>query len=48
MKLMMRRYLEDGAVATTENVAGVAGLLGPPPRPYRDFATPAAAGWAQI
>jgi len=47
MKLMMRRYQEDGAVATAENVARLSGLLGHPPRSYRDFATAAAAGWAK-
>lgn len=47
MKLMMRRYQEDGAVATAEDVARLAGLLGHPPRSYRDFATAAAAEWAK-
>jgi uncharacterized protein YbjT (DUF2867 family) len=46
MKLMMRRYQEDGAVATAEDVSRLAGLLGNPPRSYRDFATSAAAEWA--
>ncbi|MDR3461217.1 MAG: NmrA family NAD(P)-binding protein [Beijerinckiaceae bacterium] len=47
MKLMMRRYQENGAVATTADVARLAELLGHPPRSYRDFATAAAAGWAK-
>ena len=47
MKLMMRRYVEDGAVATADDIARVTGLLGHPPRSYRDFATAAAAGWAK-
>jgi uncharacterized protein YbjT (DUF2867 family) len=47
MKLMMRRYQEDGAVATAEQVARLAGLLGHPPRSYHGFATAAAAEWAK-
>ncbi|MDR3413395.1 MAG: NmrA/HSCARG family protein [Formivibrio sp.] len=47
MKLMMRRYQEDGAVATAADVARLAGLLGHQPRSYRDFATAAAAEWAK-
>lgn len=47
MKLMMRRYQADGAVASVENIARLAGLLGHPPRSYLDFATAAAAGWAK-
>jgi uncharacterized protein YbjT (DUF2867 family) len=47
MKLMMRRYQEDGAVATVGEVARLAGLLGHPPRSYRDFAAAASAGWAK-
>ena len=47
MRLMMRRYQEDGAIATAEDVARLAGLLGHPPRSYRDFATAAAAKWAK-
>jgi hypothetical protein len=43
----MRRYQQDGAVATVEHVARLAGLLGHPPRSYRDFATAAAAEWAK-
>ena len=47
MKLMMRRYQEDGAVATAEDVARLSGLLGHPPRSYRGFATAAASAWAK-
>ena len=47
MKLMMRRYQADGAIASVEDIARLAGLLGHPPRSYRDFATAAAAGWAE-
>ena len=47
MKLMMRRYQEDGAAATAQDVARLTALLGHAPRSYRDFAVAAAAGWAQ-
>jgi uncharacterized protein YbjT (DUF2867 family) len=47
MKLMMRRYQEDGAIATAEEVSHLASLLGHPPRSYRDFAKAAAAEWAK-
>jgi uncharacterized protein YbjT (DUF2867 family) len=47
MKLMMRRYQENGAVASAEDVTRLAGLLGHPPRSYRDFATAAGAEWAK-
>ena len=47
MKLMMRRYQEDGAVATDEDVARLTALLGHAPRSYRDFAKAAAASWSQ-
>ena len=47
MKLMMRRYQDDGAVATKEELSRLTALLGHPPRSYRDFATAAAAGWAR-
>ena len=46
MKLMMRRYQENGAVATADEIAQLAGLLGHPPRSYRDFAVDAAKAWA--
>lgn len=47
MALMMRRYQQDGAVATEGDVARLAALLGHAPRSYRDFATAAAAGWVR-
>src|SRR5690242_16487584 len=47
MKLMMRRYQEDGAVATDEDLDRLTALLGHAPRSYRDFAESAAAGWSQ-
>lgn len=47
MKLMMRRYQEDGAIATDEDLARLTALLGHEPRSYRDFAEAAAAGWSR-
>lgn len=47
MKLMMRRYQEDGAVATDEGLDRLTALLGHAPRSYRDFAEAAAAAWSQ-
>ena len=47
MKLMMRRYQEDGAVATNEDLDRLTALLGHAPRSYRDFAEAAAAAWSQ-
>ena len=45
MRLMMRRYQQDGAVATTAEIARLTDLLGHAPRSYRDFAESAAASW---
>lgn len=47
MKLMMRRYQNDGAVATAEDIVRLTDLLGHPPRSYPDFARVAAAGWLE-
>ena len=47
MKLMMRRYQSDGAIATPDDIARVSDLLGHPPRSYRDFANGMAAQWAK-
>lgn len=47
MKLMMRRYQEDGAIATDEVLDRLTALLGHAPRSYRDFAKAAAASWLQ-
>lgn len=47
MKLMMRRYQQDGAVAADEDLARLTTLLGHPPRSYRDFAKAAATEWSQ-
>ncbi|TPG52007.1 SDR family oxidoreductase [Sphingomonas glacialis] len=46
MRLMMRRYQEDGAIATDAEIARLTALLGHAPRSYRDFAEGAAATWA--
>jgi len=46
MKLMMRRYQQDGAVATDEEIARLTALLGHAPRSYRDFAKVAASSWS--
>jgi len=45
LKLMMRRYQQQGAVASPTQVAGMEALLGHPARNYRDFATATAASW---
>ncbi|MGY2734666.1 NmrA/HSCARG family protein [Sphingomonas sp. UYP23] len=45
LKLMMRRYQMDGAVATADAIERLTTLLGHPPRSYRDFATAAAKTW---
>jgi hypothetical protein len=47
MRLMMRRYQQDGAVASKAEVDRLAGLLGRQPRSYRDFAIATAAEWAK-
>ena len=47
MKLMMRRYQQDGAAATTADIARLAILLGHAPLGYRAFAMQAAAAWAK-
>lgn len=46
MRLMMRRYRNDGAIATEAEIARLTRLLGHAPRSYRAFAETAAAGWA--
>lgn len=45
LRTMMRRYQEDGAVATSAQVAGLAKLLGRAPRTYRAFAQETAQQW---
>ncbi|CAB3790377.1 NmrA family NAD(P)-binding protein [Paraburkholderia fynbosensis] len=46
MRLMMRRYQQDGAVATSTEIDALAALLGRAPRSYRDFAEATAKEWA--
>jgi uncharacterized protein YbjT (DUF2867 family) len=46
MRLMMQRYLDDGAVASEEQVARFSTLLGRQPRSYREFAINTAREWA--
>jgi uncharacterized protein YbjT (DUF2867 family) len=46
MRLMMRRYQQDGAVAEPADIERLTALLGRPPRPYREFAASMAAEWA--
>jgi uncharacterized protein YbjT (DUF2867 family) len=45
LRLMFSRYQTDGAVATSNDIARLAGLLGHAPRSYADFAKDAAAQW---
>ncbi|APW37219.1 NmrA family transcriptional regulator [Rhodoferax koreense] len=45
MRAMMRRYQQDGAVATDTDIARLTTLLGRPPRSYRDFALETARQW---
>ena len=45
MRLMMRRYQQDGAVATADELGRLTALLGRVPRSYRDFAMAAAQQW---
>ncbi|WP_345815868.1 NmrA family NAD(P)-binding protein [Paraburkholderia sp. PREW-6R] len=47
MRLMMSRYQQDGAVASADDVARLATLLGRQPKTYREFATEMAAAWAK-
>jgi uncharacterized protein YbjT (DUF2867 family) len=47
MILMMRRYQDDGAAASTKDISRLTDLLGHAPRSYRDFAKAAAANWPQ-
>jgi uncharacterized protein YbjT (DUF2867 family) len=47
MRLMMRRYQQDGAVASAAQIEHLSALLGRSPRSYRDFAVATAAAWAK-
>ncbi|RKT25663.1 uncharacterized protein YbjT (DUF2867 family) [Paraburkholderia sp. RAU2J] len=46
LRLMMRRYQQDGAVATSTEIDALTALLGRAPRSYRDFAEATAKEWA--
>ncbi len=46
MRLMMQRYQQDGAVATSTEIDALTALLGRVPRSYRDFAEATAKEWA--
>lgn len=45
LRLMFGRYQSDGAAASGEDITRLTGLLGHPPRSYRQFARDAAAQW---
>ncbi|ACI49998.1 NmrA family protein [Gluconacetobacter diazotrophicus PA1 5] len=45
LKLMFRRYQQDGATATAAQIDRLTTLLGHPPRSYRDFAHAVASEW---
>lgn len=45
MRAMMRRYQQDGAVASEQDLQRLTDLLGRPPRAYRDFAEETAQQW---
>lgn len=45
MRAMMRRYQDDGAIASAADVARLGALLGRAPRSYRDFARETAQQW---
>jgi uncharacterized protein YbjT (DUF2867 family) len=47
MRQMMRRYQEDGAVASQDDLDRLTALLGRPPRSYRAFAATTAAQWVR-
>jgi uncharacterized protein YbjT (DUF2867 family) len=47
MRLMMRRYQQDGAAASSAQIERLATLLGRQPRSYRDFALDMAEAWAK-
>jgi len=45
MRAMMRRYQNDGAVATPADIDRLTTLLGRAPRRYRDFTVETAQSW---
>ncbi len=47
LRLMMRRYQEDGASASVAELGQTNSVLGRAPRSYRAFAEAAAAEWAE-
>ena len=47
MRAMFRRYQQDGAVASREDLDKLTKLLGRPPRSYRDFALEMARSWKE-
>jgi len=47
LRLMFNRYQTDGAVATADDIARLAKILGRAPRSYAAFARDAAAQWAK-
>ncbi|MBM9400416.1 NmrA family NAD(P)-binding protein [Gluconacetobacter azotocaptans] len=48
LKLMFRRYQQDGAMADGAKIARLTTLLGHPPRSYRDFAADMAQQWSAV
>lgn len=47
MRAMFRRYQQDGAVASREQLDQLTELLGRPPRSYREFALATAQSWKE-
>ena len=47
MRAMFRRYQQDGAAASREQLEQLTALLGRPPRSYREFALEAARSWKE-
>ena len=47
MRAMFRRYQQDGAAASREQLDQLTALLGRPPRSYREFALEAARSWKE-
>ena len=48
LRLMVRRYQDDGALGKPEALARLSELLGHQPRSYRMFAEETAGGWNQV
>ena len=47
MRAMFRRYQQDGAAASREQIDQLTALLGRPPRSYREFALETARAWKE-